>query len=420
MSVPHVVVIGGGFGGLWAARRLHAAGARVTLVDRRNHHLFQPLLYQVATAALSAPDIAYPIRRLFRRYPRVTVLLGEVVAVDRASRTVTLREGDALSYDALVVAVGVTTNWFGQLGWEAAAVGLKSIDEALEIRRRVLGAFELAERTDDPVERAALLTFVVVGAGPTGVELAGALAEIARKTLANDFRRVDPSQARVVLVDAGPRVLQSFPEDLAQRAHRDLDAMGVRIELGRPVAAVDDGGVNVGDDRIAARTVIWAAGVRAPALTATLGTPTDRAGRLIVEPDLSVPGDPNVYAIGDVAHFEQDGAPLPGVAPVAIAQGEHVARSIARRAAGKPTEAFRYVDRGAMATIGRARAVAVIGRLRFAGRLAWWLWLLVHVMSLVGFRSRLSVLISWAWAYVSWNRSARVILENPLGKRRES
>ena len=417
-STPHVVIIGGGFGGIWAARRLSRAGARVTLIDRRNHHLFQPLLYQVATAALTAPDIAYPIRRMFRSDKHVTCLLGEVIDIRRADRHVVLENSETVEYDYLIIAVGAVNNFFGQASWEAASVGLKSLDEALEIRRRVLCAFELAERETDPDARAALLTFVVVGAGPTGVEMAGALAEIARKTLARDFRRVNPSHARVVLVDAADRVLPGMPEDLSVRAYDDLDAMGVRIELNRRVQAIDDLGVTLGDDRIAARSVIWAAGVRAPALTRTLDTELDRAGRIVVTPTLCLPDDPRVFAIGDCAHFEQDGKALPGVAPIAIEQGVRAATNLMRHHHGDPPEAFVHRDKGSMATIGRARAVARIGRLHLTGRLAWWLWLLVHLMSLVGFRNRLSVLFQWAWAYVTYNRSARVILENPLRVRR--
>jgi NADH dehydrogenase len=416
MSVPHIVVVGAGFGGLHAVRALAHLPVRITIIDRRNHHLFQPLLYQVATAGLSAPDVGYPIRKLFHGLPNVTTWMAEVTKIDRATRTVTLHDGVTVTYDHLVLALGMVTNHFGRQDWARATIGLKTLDEALEIRRRVINAFEFAERTDDAEARRAMLTFVVVGAGPTGVELAGALAEIARKTLMGDFRRVDPAQARVVLVDAADRVLPAFHPDLSKRAWHDLDAMGVRVEVGRKVVNVDARGIQIGDEFIPAATVLWAAGVKAPDLTKTLGFETDRAGRVKVGPDLSPAEDPAVSVIGDIAWFEQDGAPIPGVAPVAIAQGKHLGKVVAARLAGKEAPPFVHKDKGALATIGRARAVAQVGKLHLTGRVAWWTWLLVHIMSLIGFHNRLSVMLSWAWAYVSWNRSARVVLQAPLGR----
>jgi NADH dehydrogenase len=423
---PHVVIIGGGFAGLACARGLARAPVRVTLIDRRNHHLFQPLLYQVATAALSATDIAAPIRQLLRRQANCTVLLDEVTAIDRSRRTLTLGRGE-LAWDWLVIAAGATNRWFGE-GWEDHAPGLKTLEDALDIRRRVLLAYEEAEQTTDPEAREALLTFAVVGAGPTGVEMAGALAEIARTTLARNFRNFDPAQARVLLIEAAPAVLGAFPESLQQSAARQLRSIGVELRLGERVESLDQGGVTLNTGRIACRTIVWAAGVQAAPLLKSLDTPLDRMGRAHITPRLHLPDDPRVMVVGDAAHFEQGGQPLPGVAPVAMQQGAWVARAIGRQLAGQaPPPDFVYFDKGSMATIGRNRAVAMTGvghrwpattpTLRFTGWLAWLAWLFVHLLVLVDFRSRLSVLAEWAWHYVTWNRSARVILSQGMEDR---
>ncbi|HSE03907.1 MAG TPA: NAD(P)/FAD-dependent oxidoreductase [Methylomirabilota bacterium] len=406
---PHVIIVGGGFGGLYAARALAGGPARVTLLDRRNHHLFQPLLYQVATAALNPSDIATPLRSILRAAANVTVLLAEVLSVDLPGRRVIL-DGGELAYDALVLAAGAGNSYFGHDEWEPLAPSLKTLEDALEIRRRVLLAYEDAERERDGAEQRALLTSVVIGGGPTGVELAGALAEIARESIARDFRLIDPTKARVVLVEAGPRILASFPEPLAARATAALARIGVEVRTGAPVTRVTPDAVWLGGEQIRARTVLWAAGVAASPLARSLGVPLDRAGRAIVEPDLSLPGHPLVFAIGDMAACRgPDGHPLPGLAPVAIQQGRAVARIILRRLAGEPADPFRYRDKGSMATIGRAAAVAVIGRLQLSGLLAWLAWLFVHIMSLIGFRNRFLVLFQWAWAYLSWQRGARLI-----------
>ena len=406
---PHVVIVGGGFGGLYAARALANRPVRVTLLDRRNHHLFQPLLYQVATAALNPSDIATPLRSILRRAPNVTVLLAEVVSVDLAGRRLVLAEG-AMPYDALVLAAGAGHSYFGHDDWEPLAPSLKTLEDALEIRRRVLLAYEEAEREQDGAEQRALLTSVVIGGGPTGVELAGALAEISRETIARDFRLIDPTKARIVLLEGGPRVLAAFPDPLPARAAAALARIGVEVRTGATVTRVTPDAVWLGGEQIRARTVLWAAGVAAAPLTRTLGVPLDRAGRVMVERDLSIPGHPEAFAIGDLCAFiADDGRPLPGLAPVALQQGRAAARNVLRRLAGEPTEAFRYRDRGSMATIGRAAAVAVVGRLRLSGLPAWLAWLFVHIMFLIGFRNRFLVLFEWAWAYVSWQRGARLI-----------
>ena len=406
---PHVVIVGGGFGGLYAARALASRPVRVTLLDRRNHHLFQPLLYQVATAALNPSDIATPLRSILRRAPNVTVFLAEVVAVDLAGRRLVLDEG-AMTYDALVLAAGAGHSYFGHDDWEPLAPSLKTLEDALEIRRRVLLAYEEAEREQDGAEQRALLTSVVIGGGPTGVELAGALAEISRETIARDFRLIDPTKARIVLLEGGPRVLAAFPDPLPARAAAALARIGVEVRTGATVTRVTADAVWLGGEQIRARTVLWAAGVAAAPLTRTLGVPLDRAGRVMVERDLSIPGHPEAFAIGDLCAFiAEDGRPLPGLAPVALQQGRAAARNVLRRLAGEPTEAFRYRDRGSMATIGRAAAVAVVGRLRLSGLPAWLAWLFVHIMFLIGFRNRFLVLFEWAWAYVSWQRGARLI-----------
>ncbi len=406
---PHVVIVGGGFGGLYAARALASRPVRVTLLDRRNHHLFQPLLYQVATAALNPSDIATPLRSILRRAPNVTVFLAEVVSVDLAGRRLVLDEG-AMPYDALVLAAGAGHSYFGHDDWEPLAPSLKTLEDALEIRRRVLLAYEEAEREQDGAEQRALLTSVVIGGGPTGVELAGALAEISRETIARDFRLIDPTKARIVLLEGGPRVLAAFPDPLPARAAAALARIGVEVRTGATVTRVTPDAVWLGGEQIRARTVLWAAGVAAAPLTRTLGVPLDRAGRVLVERDLSIPGHPEAFAIGDLCSFTgADGRPLPGLAPVALQQGRAAARNVLHHLAGEPTDAFRYRDRGSMATIGRAAAVAVVGRLRLSGLPAWLAWLFVHIAFLIGFRNRFLVLFEWAWAYISWQRGARLI-----------
>lgn len=406
---PRVVIVGGGFGGLAAARALRRAPVDVTLVDRRNHHLFQPLLYQVATAGLSPADIAYPIRSVLRRQANASVLLAEAVSVDVARRELVLKDG-RLGYDYLVLATGARHAYFGHEEWEPLAPGLKSLEDALEIRRRILLAFEKAERETSPDARRALLTIVVVGAGPTGVELAGAIAEIARQVMKSDFRAIDPTETRVILVEAGERVLASFPESLSAHAAEELTERGVEVRTGVRVTAIDDSSVALGSERIAAETVLWAAGVAASPLVASLGAPIDRVGRVKIEPDCSIPGHPEIFVIGDAQTAVQpNGAPLPGVAPVAMQQGRYVARAIGATIAGAPRDAFVYVDKGNLATIGRAAAVAHIGRVKLWGLPAWILWLVVHILYLVGFRNRVIVLINWAWAYLTLSRGARLI-----------
>lgn len=409
-EMPHVVIVGGGFGGLWATRALAGDNVRITLIDRRNHHLFQPLLYQVATAGLSSPDIAAPLRHILRRQRNVEVRLGEVAGIDAASRTVTLADGDALDYDYLLLASGATHAYFGHDEWSGDAPGLKTLDDALAIRRRLLIAFERAEACDDPDERAAWLSFAIVGGGPTGVELAGTLAEIARHTLRREFRRIDPSQARVRLIEAGPRVLASFPESLSEKAREQLQRLGVEVVVGTPVSAIDANGYTLGNTFVPARTVLWAAGVAASGLGALLDAQRDRAGRVQVAPDLSVPGHPGIFVAGDLASVQQDGKPVPGVAPAAKQMGSHVARAIRARIAGQPAPAFRYRDFGNLATIGRMAAVVDLHGFKLSGLLAWWFWLAAHVFFLIGFRNRLLVLINWAWAYWSYQRHARIIL----------
>ncbi len=407
---PHVVIVGGGFAGLWAARALSGAPVRITLLDRGNHHLFQPLLYQVATAGLSAPNIAAPLRQILRRQKNVTVLLGEVAGIDPGDQRVRLADGRTLAFDHLLLASGATHAYFGHDDWAPHAPGLKTLDDALGIRRRILTAFERAEAEDDPAKRDAWLTFAIVGGGPTGVELAGTLAEIARHTLRGEFRRVDPRKARVLLLEAGPRVLASFPESLSEKARAQLQKLGVEVRTGVPVAAIDDEGVQLGDTRIAARTVLWAAGVAASPLARDLEVPLDRAGRVLVEPDLSVPGHPLIFVAGDLASIQYDGKPVPGVAPAAKQMGRHVARAILARLRGSTPAPFRYRDFGNLATIGRMAAVVDLHGLKFSGLLAWWFWLAAHVFFLIGFRNRLVVLIDWAQAYWSYQRSARIIL----------
>jgi len=392
-----------------AAQALRRLKVQVTLIDRRNHHLFQPLLYQVATAALNPSDIAVPIRSVLRHQANAAVVLGEVVSIDSKTSRIQLRDG-ALDYDFLIVATGATHSYFGHDEWEKEAPGLKTLEDALEIRRRMLLAYEAAEREDDPERRKAFLTFVVVGAGPTGVELAGALAEIARHVLTRDFRRIDPSRARVVLVEAGPRVLSTYAPSLSDDAAARLRKMGVEVLLGRTVTGIDERGVVLGAERIESHCVLWGAGVAASPLAKTLGVPLDRVGRVIVEPDLSVPSAPNVFVIGDLAAVKMaNGKPVPGVAQGAIQGAKHVARQIGRTLRQEPREPFRYRDLGSLATIGRAAAVAEIGKLKFTGFIAWAIWLFIHLVTLIGFRNRLLVLSEWAWMYLRYERGARLI-----------
>ena len=407
--LPHVVIIGGGFGGLYAARALRGAAVRITVVDRRNHHVFQPLLYQVAMAALSPGDIASPIRWILRKQRNLSVILADVTAVDAARKTIVLADGE-LSYDYLIVASGATHAYFGHDEWRATAPGLKTLEDALDIRRRVLLAFERAERENDASRRQQLLTFAVIGGGPTGVEMAGALAEISRQSLARDFRHIDPSSAKIVLLEAGPSVLATFPEPLRESARHDLERLGVQVRTGTPVTGVGPGRVEIGNETLLAETVIWAAGVAASPLGATLGAPRDRAGRVLVQPDLTIPGHPDVFVIGDLASLKgDDGKPLPGVAQVAIQMGKHAAKNVLRAIEKQPYRPFRYHDLGNMATIGRASAVADFGWMRLHGYFGWLAWLFVHILNLIGFRNRLVVMVQWAWAYFSYHRAIRLI-----------
>lgn len=404
-----VVIVGAGFGGLAAARHLAGAPVHVTVVDRRNHHLFQPLLYQVATAGLSPGDIAHPIRSILRDQSNARVILADVLAIDTDRREVRLSDG-TLGYHFLVLAAGAGHAYFGHDEWEKDALGLKTLEDALEIRRRILLAFEKAERERDPAARRDLLTFVIVGGGPTGVELAGAIAEISRHVLVSDFRAIDPREARIVLVEAGPRILSAYAPQSSERAVETLRARGVEVRAGVPVTGVDADGVSLGGERIAARTVLWAAGVAASPLARSLGVPLDRAGRAFVEPDLSIPGHPEVFVIGDLSVFlHQTGRPLPGLSPVAMQQGRAAARNILATVTGAPRRPFHYVDKGTMAVIGRSAAVAELAGLRFSGLIAWLLWCFVHIFYLIGFRNRVIVMMEWAWAYVSDERGARLI-----------
>lgn len=406
---PEVVVVGAGFGGLYAARALKGAPVQVTIVDRRNHHLFQPLLYQVATAGLSPGDIARPIRAILNRQKNARVLLAEAVGIDPGAHKVILRDGE-VPYDYLILATGVRHAYFGHDDWEQWAPGLKSLEDALEMRRRILLAFEKAEREIDEARRRQLLTFVIVGGGPTGVELAGAIAEISKQVMVSDFRAIDPREARIVLVEAGPRVLPTYPEDLSARAESDLRRLGVEVWTGKYVTAIDGTGVTVAERHVPAATTLWAAGVQASSLARSLGGELDRAGRVVVNPDLTVPGHPCIFVIGDLAALkDENGKQLPGVAPVAIQQGRHAARNIALACQGQKTKPFRYHDRGSLATIGRAAAVADLGFVKFSGFLAWLAWLFVHIFFLIGFRNRFAVLFEWAWAYFTFQRAARLI-----------
>jgi NADH:ubiquinone reductase (H+-translocating) len=407
---PHVVILGGGFAGLYAAKALSKAPVRVTLVDRHNHHLFQPMLYQVATAGLNPSDIASPIRSILRRSKNTEVLLAEVDAVDPKARRVHLTDGDALTYDYLIVATGAHHSYFGHDEWEPLAPGLKSLEDALEIRRRVLLAFERAERETDPVRRHAYLTFVIVGGGPTGVEMAGAVAEIRRYALRRDFRRIDPGEATVMLLEGGPRLLPSYPPKLSDEAKLELRRLGVEVRTETLVTDIRPGSVGAAGWIIPTQTVVWAAGNTASPILKSLGVPLDRMGRALVEPDCSIPGHPEVFVLGDAAAFEhQAGGTLPGICPVAIQMGNYTARIIQGDLAGRPRRAFRYWDKGQLAVIGRGQAVAQIWKLQFGGFLAWLTWIFVHIFFLIGFRNRIMVLLQWGWSYVTYSRGARLI-----------
>ncbi|MGV6873500.1 NAD(P)/FAD-dependent oxidoreductase [Pseudochelatococcus sp. B33] len=409
----HVVVVGAGFGGLEAVHRLAGAPVRITIVDRRNHHLFQPLLYQVATAALTTSEIAWPIRHLLRARPEVTTLLASAEGVDKEARHVILDDGSTLAYDTLVLATGARHAYFGHDDWERFAPGLKTLEDATTVRRRILVAFERAEREADPARRAALLTFVIIGAGPTGVELAGTIAELAYVTLVRDFRNIDTRQARVVLIEAGPRVLPAFTEDLSAYAQRSLEKLGVEVALGQPVTACTASGVTYGGEALDAATIIWAAGVQASPAAQWIGAPADRAGRAQVEPDLTAPGHPEIFIIGDTASVTApDGKPVPGIAPAAKQQGEYVAATIRRRLAGGAAGApFRYRHQGSLATIGKRLAVIDFGRFKLRGALAWWIWGIAHIYFLIGVRNRLSVALSWLWIHTRDQRSSRLITQ---------
>jgi NADH:ubiquinone reductase (H+-translocating) len=403
---PRVLILGCGFGGLWAAQGLRKARVEVTVLDRTNHHLFSPLLYQVASAGLSAPAIAAPIRHILAGQRNATVLMAEAKGIDKEARSVLLDDGSRLSYDYLVVATGAAHSYFGRDEWAPFAPGLKTLEDALEIRRRMLLAFEMAERETDAARRAAWLTFVVIGGGPTGVELAGQIAEIARHTLKGEFRRIDPHSARVVLVEGGSRILNAYPPDLSTKAQLQLERLGVTTWVGRMVTGVDAEGVSLGTERITAKTLIWAAGVAASPLARSLDVPLDRAGRVKVEPDLSLTGHPEVFVIGDLAAIEG----VPGIAPAAKQMGRQAAKNIRLRIEKKQTAAFRYRDYGQLATIGRNSAVAVIGKAKLSGYLAWLMWLLAHIYFLINFRNRIAVMLDWAWSYWTYDRYARIVL----------
>jgi NADH:ubiquinone reductase (H+-translocating) len=410
MARPHIVIVGAGFGGLSCAHALAGAAADVTVIDRRNYHLFQPLLYQVATAGLSPAQIASPIRAILRRAGNERVILGKVTGVHKERRLVKLEDRE-IAYDYLVLATGARHSYFGHDEWERVAPGLKKIDDATGIRRRILSAFEQAEASGDHAERRRLLTFVVIGAGPTGVEMAGAIAELAHVALRHDFRTIDPTEARIVLVEAGERVLAAFPPMLSVAAQRSLERLGVEVRFGAPVSQCDEQGVTIGEERLPAATIVWAAGVAASSAAHWLGVEKDRAGRVVVGPDLSVPGHPEIFVIGDTAHaLGRDGKPLPGLAPVAKQQGGYVAKLLRTRIAGKSAPPpFRYRDSGTMATIGRRAAVADFGWIRFDGTIAWLLWGVVHISFLIGFRNRLVVMLDWIWSYITFQSGARLI-----------
>ncbi len=409
---PHVVIVGAGFGGLEAAKKLTCEAARVTVIDRTNYHLFQPLLYQVATAALSPADIAAPVRAILSKWRNMEVILAEVQSVDVDAKKVKMADSE-LGYDYLILATGARHSYFGHPQWEKLAPGLKSLEDAVEIRRRILMAFEYAEKISEEAARKAAMTFVIIGGGPTGVEMAGAIAEIARYTLAKDFRHIDPSQARIILVEGEPRVLAAFPEDLSASALKQLVDLGVEVRLGVHATNLTEAGLNIGDEFIPCRVKIWAAGNNASFVGKTLGVPADRVGRVLVNNDLTIPGHLEVQVIGDLASFlHQTGQPLPGVSAVAMQQGRHAARNILAVIEGRKPQRFWYWDRGSMATIGRNKAVADLNIVHFSGLPAWLAWLFVHIIFLVGFRNRVAVLFQWAWAYFSFNKGARLITRN--------
>jgi len=410
---PHVVIVGAGFGGLEVARGLARTATRVTVVDRRNHHLFQPLLYQVATASLATSEIAWPIRSLLRECQNVTTLLGDVVGVDTLDKKILLDDGGAIPFDSLVLATGARDAWFGHDEWACHVLSLKTIEDATTIRRRILAAFEHAERTTDATERASFMTFVVIGAGPTGVELAGTIAELAHDTLAGDFRNIDTRDARVVLVEAGPRILPGFREGLSHYACRALTRLGVEIRAGQPVSRCTADGVAIGGQYLPAKTILWAAGVAASPAAEWLHAPADRAGRILVQPDLTVPRYPDIFAIGDTAHVEMaNGKLVPGIAPAAKQEGRYVAAIIkSQLSGGKSGPPFQYKDAGSLATIGKRAAVIDFGRLAITGRFAWWLWGFAHIYFLIGLRHRLAVVLSWLWIYLTGQRSARLITQ---------
>lgn len=412
-AVPRVVILGAGFGGLEAAKHLGNKPVWVTVIDRTNYHLFQPLLYQVATAALSPADIAAPVRGILGKYENLEVILAEAQAVDVESRRVRTTDLE-IPYDYLIVATGSRHSYFGHGEWEKLAPGLKSLEDAVEIRRRILMAFEFAEKTQDAAARAAAMNFVIIGGGPTGVEMAGAIAEIARETLAKDFRHIDPSTARVILVEGDKRVLSGFPEDLSASALEQLRELGVEVITGTHAENLTEGGLEVAGKFIPCRVKIWAAGNTASFVGKTLGVPVDKAGRVVVQDDLTIPGHPEVQVIGDLANFTspKDGKPLPGVSPVAIQQGRHAAHNILHMVEGAKPQRFYYWNKGSMATIGRNRAVADLNIVHFSGFPAWLAWLFIHVLYLVGFRNRMAVLLQWAWAYLTFNKGARLITRN--------
>jgi NADH dehydrogenase len=421
--MPHVIILGCGFGGLFAARHLAAADVRITMIDRSNHHLFQPLLYQVATAGLSAPAISAPIRHILAKQKNLTTLMADVTDIDTARRVVVLDDASEMAYDYLIVATGSTHSYFGRDEWAEFAPGLKTLEDAFTIRRRILMAFEKAERESDPEKQAALLTFAVIGAGATGVEMAGTLIEIARHTLDGEFRHIDLQRAHVVLLEGSDRVLGTYPADLSEKARVQLTRLGVDVRTGSRVTGIDAGGVNYvdaqGEQRLSTATVIWSAGVAASPLGKTLGAELDRAGRVVVQPDLSIAGHPEVFVIGDLAAAQSNGQQVPGVSPAAKQMGALAARNIKSLIGRRPTGAFRYKDMGSLATIGRKAAVVMIGKFKFSGYAAWLFWLLVHVYFLIGFRNRLMVMTDWAWAYLTFQRNARIVTGREQGPSRE-
>ena len=418
---PHVVIVGAGFAGLEAAKILgRSDDVRVTVVDRRNHHLFQPLVYQVATAALDPSDVAAPIRGILRRAENTEVVLAEVSSIDRAARTVHYADGASVGYDHLIVATGAQDNYFGHADWPDQAPGMKSIEDALEVRRRVLFAFEEAEREENEARRRAWMTFVIIGGGPTGVELAGSLSEMAHRALPRDFRHIDTQSARIVLVEGLDRLLPAYSEQLSARAKRVLEKLQIQVRLGTRVTGIDDEGVLLGNERIEARTVLWGAGVSPSPLGKMLGAPVNRAGQVEVTPELTLPGDPRVCVVGDLAAVVQDGQPVPGLAPAAMQMGRSAARNVLRRVHGRPVEPFRYLDKGSFAVIGRGAAVgSIFSKFEVSGLFAWFLWATVHLLYLVGFRNRISVMFTWLYSYLTWRRVARLITFSPWLHRRE-